>query len=818
MPIFFFSARLTSIFAQMVKRKVAELKKSDKRAEKEDELPTLSLPDVGSDSDSDNDELDSEEEEDKKLEALLGEEADEEEDDDDDESEESEEEVIDPSILKDLERPVHIKSLSDSESDDGIRYEIGADGKPREIRPEIIPDYDSDDSDLEESNTIGNVPLSAYDEFPHIGYDIDGKRIMRPATGSALDSLLETIDIPEGWTGLLDKNTGKGLNISAEELDLIKRLQRGEQTNDATNPYEDTVEWFTGEKETMPLSSAPEPKRRFIPSKHEAKKVMKIVRAIREGRIVPNKPKASEDDARSYYDIWADNAEQQPDHIMHLRAPKLAPPTHEESYNPPEEYLPDDKEKEEWDNMDPEDRERNFLPQKFDALRKVPGYSEALRERFERSLDLYLAPRVRRNRLNVDPDSLIPELPSPKDLRPFPIKNCTIYTGHKGKVRSVSVDPTGQFLATGGDDGTVRVWEVLTGRELWKSHIIKNDVYDGGDDDSEDDEELEETKRSKRIDEDHVECVQWNPQADSGVLAVSAGSSIYFVVPPVFDVEIENKGLEMIEAGWAYATDGRTATNDKLADDDEDDEDDEPTVKKPSAAKWTKPSPKLGSSGVQAVIRCKRTVKSINWHRKGDYIVSVSPQAANSAVIVHQLSKHSSQSPFRKSKGIIQTAKFHPFRPHLYVATQRYVRIYDLAQQVLAKKLMPGVRWLSSFDIHPRGDNVITGSYDKRVTWHDMDLSNKPYKTLRYHEKGVRDVGFHKRLPLFCSASDDGHINVFHGSVYDDMMKNPLLVPLKVLKGHTVTDSLGILDIVWHPVEAWLFSAGADGTARLWVA
>ena len=29
------------------------------------------------------------------------------------------------------------------------------------------------------------------------------------------------------------------------------------------------------------------------------------------------------------------------------------------------------------------------------------------------------------------------------------------------------------------------------------------------------------------------------------------------------------------------------------------------------------------------------------------------------------------------------------------------------------------------------GDNVIVGSYDRRLVWHDLDLSDRPYKTLR---------------------------------------------------------------------------------------
>ncbi len=43
------------------------------------------------------------------------------------------------------------------------------------------------------------------------------------------------------------------------------------------DPYEPTVEWFTSKPEVMPLNAIPEPKRRFIPSKWEAKRVRYIL-------------------------------------------------------------------------------------------------------------------------------------------------------------------------------------------------------------------------------------------------------------------------------------------------------------------------------------------------------------------------------------------------------------------------------------------------------------------------------------------------------------------------------------------------------------
>jgi len=210
-------------------------------------------------------------------------------------------------------------------------------------------------------------------------------------------------------------------------------------------------------------------------------------------------------------------------------------------------------------------------------------------------------------------------------------------------------------------------------------------------------------------------------------------------------------------------------------------------------------------------------VKAVSWHRRGDYFSTVSPKGQSHAVAIHTLSKHLTQLPFRKLKGLPQTAQFHPSKPIFFVATQRTVRSYDLSQQVLVKILKPGARWISSIDVHPGGDNVIIGSYDRRLLWHDLDLSMRPYKTLRYHDKAIRAVKFHQGgFPLFADASDDGSVQIFHGKVVDDLLENATIVPLKVLRGHTVKGALGVLDVDWHPKHPWCVSAGADGTGRLW--
>jgi ribosome biogenesis protein ERB1 len=307
---------------------------------------------------------------------------------------------------------------------------------------------------------------------------------------------------------------------------------------------------------------------------------MKIVRAIREGKIVkrpPPKPRA----ITASYDVWSSDPPIQGDvkhpGTQHIPAPKLKLPEHDESYNPPTEYLPTEAEKQEWENLDEEDREKNYLSKKYSSLRLVPAWSEFIKERFERCLDLYLAPRVQKQRLNIDPDSLIPKLPSPKDLRPFPSRIGIVFEGHTERIRCTSIDPTGMWVATGSDDGSVRVWEIRTGREIWKWMY----PHHGAD--------------------DVVYSMAWNPVKDVGVLAVTVGDTIYLVIPPVWMGSKGDSTRDACEKGF-YA-EGMNKSE-------------------PSGVKWSRGK----DDEVVLIVKTQNTVRHLTWHRRGDYFATVSPQ------------------------------------------------------------------------------------------------------------------------------------------------------------------------------------------------
>lgn len=86
----------------------------------------------------------------------------------------------------------------------------------------------------------------------------------------------------------------------------------------------------------------------------------------------------------------------------------------------------------------------------------------------------------------------------------------------------------------------------------------------------------------------------------------------------------------------------------------------------------------------------------------------------------------------------------------------------------------------------------------------------------RYHTRALRSLHFHPTYPLFASSSDDGSIQIFHSRVYNDLMTDPLIVPLKILRGHDVKEGLGVLQVKWVPRQPWLVSAGADGGVNVW--
>jgi len=138
--------------------------------------------------------------------------------------------------------------------------------------------------------------------------------------------------------------------------------------------------------------------------------------------------------------LWTNDDKEVKDHIMNIKAPKVIPPKNQESYNPPKEYLLtseelEKKEKyEEYEGITP-----TFTPAAYTHLRKVPYYQKLVNEKFSRCLDLYLCPRVVKNKLQMDPESLLPALPDLESLLPYPTFLATTLVQLQSKIIAISV-------------------------------------------------------------------------------------------------------------------------------------------------------------------------------------------------------------------------------------------------------------------------------------------------------------------------------------------------------------------------------------------
>ncbi|CAL9122996.1 unnamed protein product [Musa textilis] len=658
-------------------------------------------------------------------------------------------------------QPSDAASLSEDESSQGSPVDSeeengGVNGDEDHRSGE---ESDSSEEEVPSRNTIGDVPLEWYKDEEHIGYDVAGKKIKKQARKDRIESFLAGVDDAKNWRKIYDEYNDEEVELTKEEVKIISRMLKGKTPHAGVDPYAPYVDWFVWDDKGHPLSNAPEPKRRFVPSKWEQKKVVQYVRAIRKGLIKFDKPK---EEPRVYL-LWGDDssaAENKRHGLSYIPAPKPKLAGHEESYNPSVEYIPTQEEINSYQLMYEEDRPK-FIPRRFESLRSVPAYEKALKENFDRCLDLYLCPRTRKKRINIDPESLKPKLPSRKDLRPYP-RTCYLeYRGHTGPVKTISIDISGQWMASGSSDGTVRVWEIETSRCLR--------VWNVG---------------------EAIKHISWNPLPELPVLAISAGHDVLILDTGLGNAEEQARIKELlhVEESKPEEDGGSTPVVSWVQDDKYD------------------------------CIRLKhlKAVTTVEWHRKGDYFTTVVPSGDSRAILIHQLSKKHTQNPFKKLHGLPVSAVFHPTRSIFFISTKKNIRVYDLLKQKLVKKLETGVREISSIAIHPGGDNVIVGSKDGKMCWFDMDLSSKSYKTLKAHPKDITNVAFHRSYPLFASCSDDCTAYVFHGMVYSDLNQNPLIVPLEILRGHTSSDGRGVLDCKFHPRQPWLFTAGADSIIKLY--
>uniref|UniRef100_A0A0A9Z012 Uncharacterized protein n=1 Tax=Lygus hesperus TaxID=30085 RepID=A0A0A9Z012_LYGHE len=143
--------------------------------------------------------------------------------------------------------------------------------------------------------------------------------------------------------------------------------------------------------------------------------------------------------------------------------------------------------------------------------------------------------------------------------------------------------------------------------------------------------------------------------------------------------------------------------------------------------------------------------------------------------------------------------------------------VYSILPCTLLKKFHVPVDRITALALHTTGDHILVGGSNNVVCWFEPSISPKPTILLRNHTGVVTRIAFHAKYPLLATSSHDGAVHIFHYTHPDNLLVRPKLIPLKILRPHTQQSGFSVYDCQFHPIHPWIFTAGTQQTARLYI-
>jgi len=132
---------------------------------------------------------------------------------------------------------------------------------------------DSDDSSDEEVLLRnGNVPKKWYDLYDHKGYGLKGQQIEKMAEKDEIEKFVEKANDPQWWRNITDDLNNKQVRLSKGDLEMLIRIRSGQVADKNFKMVTDHNFEYEHKELIHPFQSN-EPKRRFVPSKHERLRV-----------------------------------------------------------------------------------------------------------------------------------------------------------------------------------------------------------------------------------------------------------------------------------------------------------------------------------------------------------------------------------------------------------------------------------------------------------------------------------------------------------------------------------------------------------------
>ena len=632
----------------------------------------------------------------------------------------------------------------------------------KNIIPQNTSDSSFDSSDEELLVRTGDVPEEWYDSYNHIGYDINSKKVEKIKEEDEIEKFINKANDKDWWRKIYDSKNNKTLYLSDTDLELINRIRKGKFANKSIAEeeyFEENIPY-----QIHPLKNKKRSKKSFGLSKNERKTINRLIYLYKNGFMPLEKEKKEEN---KNYDIW--EFENENSYLNYrpgfgFQAPKRELPETEESYNPP---LNNNNEKREG------------------ILRRIPRYDKLIDEELERCCDLFLSTRIIRKKMDIKESDLLPDLPHPDQLKPFPTKETIVYKGHNSSIKAICVDSFGNILISADNGNFVHFYDVLTGKIICRIDFKE--------------------KVKKIVINDFMHLI-----------VICTITHIYFILPKYLEKKYRSEILNIVNDKIKPLIIQKLSLN-QNNEKEENEEEKNKTKNDSFIWKIPKENSKKEKNGILFYLKFTQgTVNNITFHIKGDYFSTLSKNASGKPqVYIHSISKMTHQLPISHIKGNVNAISFHPNKPYFIVATNSNLFIYNLQKQELIRKFISNLNTICKISIDKSGSDLIAGDKSGKVGYFQLELSNKPFKLMDFHNDKIKSIEFHNKLPLFLSCSRNGKILVYHSKVTEDELTDPLIVPLRELNVKN-SNKTNFSCACFHPKLPWIFSGGEDGLIRMW--
>ena len=628
-----------------------------------------------------------------------------------------------------------------------------------------LPESNSSDDSSDEEVLVrtGDVPENWYDGMEHVGYDINSNKVLKNPEEDEIEKFIKKANDKNWWREIYDSKNNSSVYLSDKDLEIINRIRQGKMANKKVGEddyFEDDLPY-----QIHPMSNQIPSKKKFGFSRNEQKTINRLVYLYKNGLMPMEKPKKKE---QKIYDIWEfedenDLSQYRPG--FGFQIPKRELPDNEESYNTKE-------------NKD------------GGILRRIPRYDNLIEEELERCCDLFLSARTIRKKLDLKENDVLPDLPKPEELRPFPTKECMVYKGHESSIRDICCDPNGNVLISADNGNLVFFWDILTGKIITKF-------------------DLKEKVRKININK------------FLKLIVICTETHIFFILPKYLEKKYKEEILTLVKEK-IYP---KIIENKNTKEEEKESNKDNNNITINDSFVWhiPKSDSKKEKQGILFYMKWTQgVIKNLVWHNKGDYFGTLSKNSqGKTQVYIHSLTKMTHQLPISHIKGNANCISFHPNKPYFIVATNSNIFVYNLQKQELSRKFISNLNTINRISIHKNGNDLIAGDKSGKVAWFQLELSSKPFKLMDYHQDKIKSVEFNNNFPLFLSCSRNGKLVVYYGKVNDEELVDPLIVPLKVLKVNNNSennkDNNNMFTCAcFHPNQIWIFSGGEDGKIRMW--